>query len=296
MTLRDREGITQIVIDPDVLGADKFEEVSHYGREFVLKVNGTVRSRGEKDINPDMPTGEIEVLAEDVQLLNKCITPPFEIEDDIDTSDDMKLKWRFLDLRRPEMFRTLYLRHKFTHAIRNALDKRGFLDVETPILANPTPEGARDYIVPSRVNPGCFYALPQSPQQFKQLLMVAGVERYYQIARCFRDEDLRADRQPEFTQVDIEMSFVHTTEVTDLMEDVIGEALHEVGVDVELPLQRMQYKDAMRDYGSDRPDLRFDMKLVDLSEIVENCGFKVFSSTVQNGGVVKAINAKGAGE
>lgn len=296
ITLRDRSGISQVVVDPDVIGRDAFEEISHYGREFVLKVQGKVKSRGEKDINPDMPTGEIEVMAENIELLNKSVTPPFDIEDGIDTSDDMKMKWRFLDIRRPEMYRNLHLRHKITHALRNSLDKRGFIDVETPILANATPEGARDYIVPSRVNPGCFYALPQSPQQFKQLLMVGGIERYYQIARCFRDEDLRADRQPEFTQVDIEMSFVHTHEVLDMMEDVMGEVFSSVGIDFEFPLQRMQYADAMEYYGSDRPDLRFDMKLVDVSDLVKDSDFKVFSGTVANGGVVKAINAKGAGD
>lgn len=294
--MRDRAGITQVVIDPEILGQEDFDQISHYGREFVLRIEGKVKSRGEKDINPDMPTGEIEVIANKVEILNKSVTPPFEIEDKIDTSDDMKMKWRFLDIRRPEMYKNLYTRHKVTHAIRNALDKRGFLDVETPILANATPEGARDYIVPSRVNSGCFYALPQSPQQFKQLLMVGGIERYYQIARCFRDEDLRADRQPEFTQVDIEMSFVHRHEVLDMMEDVMGEVFDEVGIDVKFPLERMEYKDAMENYGSDRPDLRFDMKLVDISSIVKDCDFKVFSNTVANGGVVKAINAKGAGD
>ncbi len=294
--MRDRTGIIQVVIDPDVIGKDAFEEISHYGREFVLQVNGKVRSRGEKDINPDMPTGEVEVLAKEVILLNKSQTPPFDIEDGIDTSDDMKMTWRFLDLRRPEMYKALNLRHKFSHAIRSALDKRGFIDVETPILANPTPEGARDYIVPSRVNPGSFYALPQSPQQFKQLLMVAGVERYYQIARCFRDEDLRADRQPEFTQVDVEMSFVHTTEVIDAMEEVILEALGEVGVDIKGPLLRMDYKEAMDRFGCDRPDNRFGIELVDISDLVKDSDFKVFSNTVKDGGVVKAINAKGAGD
>ena len=261
-----------------------------------MRVSGTVRSRGEKDKNPDMPTGEIEVVANKIELLNESETPIFDIEDGIDTSEDMRMKWRFLDLRRPEMFKILQLRHKFTHALRNALDKRGFLEVETPILANPTPEGARDYIVPSRVNPGSFYALPQSPQQFKQLLMVGGIGRYYQIARCFRDEDLRADRQPEFTQVDIEMSFVHNDEVMNLMEDVMNETLSGLNINIDFPLQRMQYKDAMENYGIDRPDTRFGMKLVDLSDLVANCDFKVFSGTVANGGVVKAINAKGAGD
>ncbi|MDO5329608.1 MAG: aspartate--tRNA ligase [Coriobacteriia bacterium] len=293
ITLRDRTGIVQVVIDPDKL--DNFGDVSKYGREFVLQVQGEVRSRGEKDINPDMPTGEIEVLASEVVLLNASSTPPFEIEDNIDTSDDMKLKWRYLDIRRPEMLNTLMFRHKLTHALRNALDKRGFIDIETPILANSTPEGARDYIVPSRVNPGCFYALPQSPQQFKQLLMVGGIERYYQVARCFRDEDLRADRQPEFTQLDIEMSFVQGYDVVDMMEDVFKDTFTDMDIDIEFPLQRMQYSEAMERFGCDRPDNRFAMELVDLSDTVKDCGFKVFASTVQNGGFVKAINAKGAG-
>lgn len=278
------------------MGKEKFDEVTRYGREFVIKVSGIVQSRGEKDKNPEMPTGDIEVLAKDIELLNKSVTPPFDIEDNIETSDDMKMKWRFLDLRRPEMYKNIALRAKLTHAIRNALDKRGFLDVETPILANATPEGARDYIVPSRVNPGNFYALPQSPQQFKQLLMVAGIERYYQIARCFRDEDLRADRQPEFTQVDIEMSFVEDDEVMNMMEDVMQEVLPQLGVDISFPLQRMPYKEAMERFGSDCPDLRFDMEIKNLSELVKDCGFKVFSGTVANGGQVKAINAKGAGD
>ncbi len=296
LTLRDRTGIVQVLISPSELGMENYEQISHFGREYVLRIEGKVRSRGEKDKNPDMPTGEIEVVAKKVSLLNKSKTPPFSIDDDIDTSDDMKLKWRFLDLRRPEMYKTLYIRHKFAHAIRNSLDKRGFIDIETPILANPTPEGARDYVVPSRVNPGCFYALPQSPQQFKQLLMVSGVERYYQIARCFRDEDLRADRQPEFTQVDIEMSFVKNDEVINLTEDVIIESLGEVGINIESSLQRMQYWDALNDYGSDRPDLRFEMKLQDISHIAKSCGFKVFESVVKCGGVVKALVAKGAGD
>ncbi|MEE0345678.1 MAG: amino acid--tRNA ligase-related protein, partial [Adlercreutzia sp.] len=216
--LRDRDGYTQVVVDPDCVSEEDFHAAEHLGREYVLKVSGRVRERAPEAINPNMITGEIEVLANAVQVLNTSVTPPFSIEDGIETDEITRMKWRYLDIRRPEMLANLKLRHTVTQAMRRALDERGFLEIETPILANSTPEGARDYIVPSRPNPGKFYALPQSPQQFKQMLMCAGVERYYQIARCFRDEDLRADRQPEFTQVDIEMSFVEGDDVCDMME------------------------------------------------------------------------------
>lgn len=294
--LRDREGYTQVVVDPDCVSAEDFAKAEHLGREYVLKVAGTVRSRGEGSINPHMVTGDIEVLARSVEVLNTSVTPPFSIEDGIETDETTRMKWRYLDLRRPEMFEALRLRHTVANAMRTALNERGFLEVETPILANSTPEGARDYIVPSRPNPGRFYALPQSPQQFKQMLMVGGIERYYQIARCFRDEDLRADRQPEFTQVDIEMSFVQGDDVIDMMEDVMAETLQAVGVEHPFPLQRMQYSEAMDRFGCDRPDVRFGMELVDLTDIVKNSGFKVFSSVASTGGCVKAINAKGAGD
>ena len=294
--LRDRAGYTQVVVDPDCVSAEEFSVAEHLGREYVLKVSGRVRARMEEAVNPNMATGEIEVLATGVTVLNTSVTPPFAIEDGIETDETTRMKWRYLDLRRPEMFASLRLRHEVAQAMRAALNKRGFLEVETPILANSTPEGARDYIVPSRPNPGKFYALPQSPQQFKQMLMCGGIERYYQIARCFRDEDLRADRQPEFTQVDIEMSFVHGDDVIDMMEGVMQETLAAVGVDHEFPLQRMQYSEAMRRFGCDRPDVRFGMELVDLTDIVKDCGFKVFSGAVANGGIVKAINAKGAGD
>lgn len=294
--LRDREGYTQIVVDPDCVNADEFAIAEHLGREFVLQVTGKVRARMAEAVNPNMATGEIEVLATSVRVLNTSVTPPFAIEDGIETDETTRMKWRYLDLRRPEMFEALHLRHKVAQAMRNALNERGFLEVETPILANSTPEGARDYIVPSRPNPGKFYALPQSPQQFKQMLMVGGIERYYQIARCFRDEDLRADRQPEFTQVDIEMSFVHGDDVMDMMEGVMQETLAAVGVEHQFPLQRMQYSEAMERFGCDRPDVRFGMELVDLTDIVKDCGFKVFASVAQSGGIVKAINAKGAGD
>ncbi len=295
--LRDRTGYTQVVVDPDCVTPEDFATAEHLGREYVLKVTGTVRARAAEAVNPNMETGEIEVLASAVEVLNTSVTPPFSIEDGIETDETTRMKWRYLDIRRPEMLASLTLRHTVAQAMRRALDERGFLEIETPILANSTPEGARDYIVPSRPNPGKFYALPQSPQQFKQMLMCAGVERYYQIARCFRDEDLRADRQPEFTQVDIEMSFVRGDDVMNMMEGVMAEVLKAAGVDdVAFPLQRMPYAESMERFGNDRPDVRFGMELHDITDIVKNTGFKVFSSVAQSGGVVKSINAKGAGD
>jgi len=294
--LRDREGYTQVVVDPDCVSVEDFARAEHLGREYVLKVTGTVRERGADAVNPNMATGDIEVLASAVEVLNESVTPPFAIEDGIETDETTRMKWRYLDIRRPEMLAALTLRHRVAQAMRQALNERGFLEIETPILANSTPEGARDYIVPSRPNPGKFYALPQSPQQFKQMLMMAGVERYYQIARCFRDEDLRADRQPEFTQVDIEMSFVEGDDVMNMMEGVMAETLDAIGVAHEFPLQRMPYAEAMAKYGNDRPDVRFGMLLHDITDLVKNTGFKVFASVAQSGGVVKAINAKGAGD
>ncbi len=294
--LRDREGYTQVVVDPDCVSAEDFARAEHLGREYVLKVTGTVRERGADAVNPNMATGDIEVLASAVEVLNESVTPPFAIEDGIETDETTRMKWRYLDIRRPEMLAALTLRHRVAQAMRQALNERGFLEIETPILANSTPEGARDYIVPSRPNPGKFYALPQSPQQFKQMLMMAGVERYYQIARCFRDEDLRADRQPEFTQVDIEMSFVEGDDVMNMMEGVMAETLDAIGVEHEFPLQRMPYAEAMAKYGNDRPDVRFGMLLHDITDLVKNTGFKVFASVAQSGGMVKAINAKGAGD
>lgn len=294
--LRDRTGYTQVVVDPDCVSPEDFAKAEHLGREYVLQVTGKVRLRAEDAINPDMATGKIEVLASSINVLNTSVTPPFSIEDGIETDETTRMKWRYLDLRRPEMYSNIQLRHTVTQAIRRALDERGFLEIETPILANSTPEGARDYIVPSRPNPGKFYALPQSPQQFKQMLMAAGVERYFQIARCFRDEDLRADRQPEFTQVDIEMSFVTEDDVMTMMEDVLHETFAAVGLDLPIPLERMPYSEAMDRYGCDRPDVRFGMELVNITDIVKDSGFKVFASVAQSGGVVKAINAKGAGD
>ena len=293
--LRDREGYTQVVVDPDCVSEEEFHIAEHLGREYVLKITGRVRARGEGAENPNMVTGEIEVLATSVEVLNTSVTPHFSIEDGIETDETTRMKWRYLDLRRPEMYANLLLRHKVAQAMRQALNERGFIEVETPILANSTPEGARDYLVPSRPNPGKFYALPQSPQQFKQMLMVGGIERYYQVARCFRDEDLRADRQPEFTQVDIEMSFVEETDVMDLMEGVFQEVLGAAGVEHEFPLQRMPWKEAMERFGCDRPDVRFGMELVDLTDLIKDCNFKVFTGAAANGGVVKCINAKSAG-
>ncbi len=294
--LRDRTGYTQIVVDPDCVSADDFAKAEHVGREDVLKVQGRVRLRAADAVNPDMATGQIEILASSLEVLNKSVTPPFAIEDGIETDETTRMRWRYLDLRRPEMYASLHLRHTVMQAMRRALDERGFVEVETPILANSTPEGARDYIVPSRPNPGKFYALPQSPQQFKQMLMAAGVERYFQIARCFRDEDLRADRQPEFTQVDIEMSFVTEDDVMTMMEGVLQEVFKAVGLELDTPLRRMAYQEAMDKYGCDRPDTRFGMLLHDITDIVRDTGFKVFASVAQSGGVVKAINAKGAGD
>ena len=294
--LRDRSGYTQVVVDPDCVSTEEFAIAEHLGREYVLKAAGKVRYRGDEGVNPNMATGEIELLCSKLELLNTSLTPPFAIEDGIGTDETMRMKWRYLDIRRPEMMANLLLRHKVSAAMRKALNERDFIEVETPILANSTPEGARDFLVPSRPNPGHFYALPQSPQQFKQMLMCAGVERYYQIARCFRDEDLRADRQPEFTQVDIEMSFVEGEDVMDMMEGVMAEVLTEIGIEHPFPLQRMSYAEAMERFGCDRPDIRFGMELVNLTDIVRGCGFGVFAKAVEAGGVVKAINAKGAGD
>ena len=293
--LRDRDGYVQVIVDPDCVTPEEFAIAEHLSREDVLKVTGKVRARDDEAVNPNMATGEIEVLASQIVMLNKSVTPPFEIEDGIAVAEETRMKWRYMDLRRPEMFANLKLRHIVAQAMRKALNEREFLEIETPILANSTPEGARDYIVPSRPNPGKFYALPQSPQQFKQMLMVSGVERYYQIARCFRDEDLRADRQPEFTQVDIEMSFVEGEDVIDMMEDVMKEVLAAAGVEHEFPLQRMQWSEAMDRFGCDRPDIRFGMELVNLTDIVRGCGFGVFAKAIEAGGIVKAINCKGAG-
>ncbi|MFS0861684.1 aspartate--tRNA ligase [Fredinandcohnia sp. 179-A 10B2 NHS] len=294
--LRDRTGIVQIVFNPDV-SKEALEIAESIRNEFVLDVQGTVVAREEGTINNNLATGKIEIKVESVAILNAAKTPPFTISDQTDVSEDVRLKYRYLDLRRQEMFETFKMRHNVTKAIRNYLDGEGFLDIETPILTKSTPEGARDYLVPSRVHPGEFYALPQSPQIFKQLLMVGGFDRYYQIARCFRDEDLRADRQPEFTQIDIETSFMSQEDIISMTEQMMKKVMKDVkGQDIDLPLPRLSYDEAMSRYGSDKPDTRFEMELVDISELVKESGFKVFSSAVETGGQVKAINAKGAAE
>ncbi|HJG31594.1 aspartate--tRNA ligase [Collinsella tanakaei] len=294
--LRDREGITQCTFDPEHAAGEAFHTAETMRPEWPILVHGTVIARDEDTVNPKLPTGEIEVLADRVEVLNRSKTPPFQIEDGIETSEDTRLRYRYLDLRRPEMMANLKLRSDFTFAIRSALHDRAFMEVETPSLFKSTPEGARDFIVPSRLQPGSFYALPQSPQLLKQLLMVGGVERYYQVAKCFRDEDLRADRQPEFTQVDIEMSFVDQDDVMGALEDVLHDAFAHMGVDMPTPLRRLSYWDAMDTYGSDKPDTRFGMTLVDLTDVFKSSKFKVFAGAANTEGqVVKAINAKGAG-
>lgn len=294
--LRDREGITQLTFDPEHSDGDAFKIAETMRPEWPIKIHGVVRSRGEETTNAKLATGEIEVLTDHAEVLNTSVTPPFQIEDGIETSEDTRLRYRYLDLRRPEMMANLKLRSDFTFAIRETLHNREFMEVETPSLFKSTPEGARDFIVPSRIQPGNFYALPQSPQLLKQLLMVGGVERYYQVAKCFRDEDLRADRQPEFTQVDIEMSFVDQNDVMSALEEVLADAFGRMGVEMPTPLRRMDYWEAMDTYGSDKPDTRYGMHLVDLTDIFANSKFKVFATAAnEEGSVVKAINAKGAG-
>ncbi|MGO5360977.1 MULTISPECIES: aspartate--tRNA ligase [unclassified Collinsella] len=294
--LRDREGITQLTFDPEHSDGDAFKIAETMRPEWPIKIHGVVRARGEETTNAKLATGEIEVLTDHAEVLNTSVTPPFQIEDGIETSEDTRLRYRYLDLRRPEMMANLKLRSDFTFAIREALHNREFMEVETPSLFKSTPEGARDFIVPSRIQPGNFYALPQSPQLLKQLLMVGGVERYYQVAKCFRDEDLRADRQPEFTQVDIEMSFVDQNDVMSALEEVLADAFGRMGVEMPTPLRRMDYWEVMDTYGSDKPDTRYGMHLVDLTDIFANSKFKVFATAAnEEGSVVKAINAKGAG-
>ena len=294
--LRDREGLTQCTFDPDLSGAETFHVAETIRPEWPIEVSGVVRARPSDMFNPKLDTGEIEVLVTSIKVINKAKTPPFQIEDGIETAEETRLRWRYLDLRRPEMLSNLKIRDSFTWAMRQALHDRGFMEVETPDLTKSTPEGARDFIVPSRLQPGSFYALPQSPQLLKQLLMVGGIERYYQVARCFRDEDLRADRQPEFTQVDLEMSFVTMDDVLGCMEEVFTEAFGKVGVEFPAPIRRIAYWDAMDTYGSDKPDTRYGMHLHDVTSIFANSKFKLFASAAATEGqVVKCINAKGAG-
>ncbi|WP_410772543.1 aspartate--tRNA ligase [Fontibacillus sp. BL9] len=293
--LRDRSGLVQIVFNPAYSG-EALQVADKVRSEYVLAVSGKVVKRDAETVNPNLPTGEIEVQITEIEVLNAAKTPPFFIEDGVEVDEALRLKYRYLDLRRPEMQKTLWLRSKASKVFRDFLDGEGFIDVETPILTLSSPEGARDYLVPSRVHPGEFFALPQSPQLYKQLLMVSGVERYYQIARCFRDEDLRADRQPEFTQVDIETSFLSRDELLDLMEKLVVRLFKETkGIDIPTPFQRLSYADAMGKYGSDKPDLRFGLELVNVSDLVATSGVKVFASVIEKGGEVKVLNAKGCG-
>lgn len=295
--LRDRSGVVQVVFNPEI-SEEALAIAERVRSEYVLDITGKVVERDEETINPNIPTGKIEVLVESVTIINAAKNPPFLIEDKSDeVSEDVRLKYRYLDLRRPALFNTIKMRHDVTRSMRNFLDENGFLDIETPILTKSTPEGARDYLVPSRVHEGEFYALPQSPQIFKQLLMVSGFDKYYQVARCFRDEDLRADRQPEFTQIDIETSFMSQDDIMSMTEQMMARIMMETkGIEVELPFQRMSYEEAMGRFGSDKPDTRFGLELVDVGEIVKDSGLKVFSTVVANGGQVKSINVKGAAD
>ncbi len=296
LDLRDRSGILQVVVDESSVGSDVFNKAEQIRNEFVVAARGVVRSRGEEAINKNMETGTIEVEATEIKILNEAKTPPFHIEADSDVKEDLRLKYRYLDLRRPDLMQKIILRNKIAKVFRDFLSEEGFIDIETPMLTKSTPEGARDYLVPSRISQGSFYALPQSPQIFKQLLMLSGFDKYYQITKCFRDEDLRADRQPEFTQVDIEMSFVEEEDVIEMNERLLARVFKDVlDVDIELPLRRISYAEAMERYGSDKPDLRFGLELVNVSDIVKDCDFKVFKSTVEGGGSVRGINAKGLG-
>ena len=293
--LRDRSGIIQLIFEESNVGKEGFEKAAKLRSEFVVAVTGTVTKRSGA-INENLKTGEIEVVATDIRILSESETPPFPIEENSKTKDELRLKYRYLDLRRPDLQRNLILRSKVAMVARQFLADEGFLEIETPILIKSTPEGARDYLVPSRVHPGTFYALPQSPQLFKQLLMCSGYDRYFQLARCFRDEDLRADRQPEFTQIDMELSFVDVDDVIDVNERLLAYLFKEVlDVDVKLPIQRMTWQEAMDRFGSDKPDLRFGMELQNVSDIVKDCGFGVFTGALENGGSVRGINAKGQG-
>ena len=291
--LRDRAGILQVIFEESECGAESFAKAERLRSEFVVAVTGKVERR-QGAVNEGLATGEVEVRAQQIRILSEAQTPPFPIEADSKTKEELRLKYRYLDLRRPDLQKNLILRSKIAANIRSFMESEGFLEIETPILQKSTPEGARDYLVPSRVHPGTFYALPQSPQLFKQLLMCSGYDRYFQIAKCFRDEDLRADRQPEFTQVDLEMSFVDVDDVIDVTERMVARVCREaIGIDVQLPIRRMTWTEAMNRFGSDKPDTRFGMELVDVSETVRGCGFGVFTSALENGGSVRGINVKG---
>ena len=292
--LRDRSGIIQLIFEESNTGAEGFEKAAKLRSEFVVAVTGEVTKRSGA-VNENLKTGDIEVVAKDIRILSESETPPFPIEENSKTKDDIRLKYRYLDLRRPDLQRNLILRSRVATLTRQFLAEEGFLEIETPILNKSTPEGARDYLVPSRVHPGNFYALPQSPQLFKQLLMCSGYDRYFQIAKCFRDEDLRADRQPEFTQIDMELSFVDVDDVIDVNERLLQRMFKLIDVDVQLPIQRITWQEAMDRFGSDKPDTRFGMELQDVTEVVKNCGFGVFTGAIENGGSVRGINAKGQG-
>ena len=293
--LRDRSGLLQVVFDEPQIGTEGFNKAGELRSEFVIAVEGVVKKR-EAAINENLKTGDIEIIAKSLRILSEAETPPFPIEEGINTKDELRLKHRYLDLRRPDLQSNLILRSKVCNIVRSFLCDEGFIEIETPILQKSTPEGARDYLVPSRIHPGEFYALPQSPQLFKQLLMCSGFDRYFQIAKCFRDEDLRADRQPEFTQIDMELSFVDMEDVLDVNERLIAKVFKEaLNVDVQLPLKRMPWQEAMDRFGSDKPDIRFGMELTDVTDVVKGCGFGVFTGAIENGGSVRGINVSGQG-
>ncbi len=293
--LRDRYGITQVVFEPSY-NESAHETAKDLRNEFVISIEGKVRKRPEGTENPSIPTGFVDVMVDKLIILNKAKTPPFQIKDEIDVNEELRLKYRYLDLRRNEMKNNLITRHKIYQVVRNYFDSNDFIEIETPVLMKSTPEGARDFLVPSRLHKGKFYALPQSPQTYKQILMVSGFDRYYQIVKCFRDEDLRADRQPEFTQIDVEMSFVHEEDIFTVMEGLMKEIFKKVkGIDIELPLPRLTFEEAMEKYGSDKPDLRFGLEMKTLNEIVKKSGFRVFKDTIENEGIVTSLLAKGCG-
>ncbi len=293
--LRDRSGILQVIFEEANCGAESFAKAEKLRSEFVVAITGEVAKRGGA-VNENLATGDIEVIAKDIRILAEADTPPFPIEENSKTKEDLRLKYRYLDLRRPDLQKNIMMRSKVTTLVRSFMAEEGFIEIETPTLCKSTPEGARDYLVPSRIHPGEFYALPQSPQIYKQLLMCSGYDRYFQIARCYRDEDLRADRQPEFTQIDMELSFVDVDDVIDVNERLLAKLFKEViGVDVQLPIQRMTYKEAMERFGSDKPDLRFGMELCDVTDVVKDCEFVVFKNAIEAGGSVRGINAEGQG-
>lgn len=293
--LRDRSGILQVIFDEANCGEESFAKAEKLRSEFVVAITGEVAKRGGA-VNENLATGDIEVIAKDIRILAEADTPPFPIEENSKTKEDLRLKYRYLDLRRPDLQKNIMMRSKVTTLVRSFMADEGFIEIETPTLCKSTPEGARDYLVPSRIHPGEFYALPQSPQIYKQLLMCSGYDRYFQIARCYRDEDLRADRQPEFTQIDMELSFVDVDDVIDVNERLLAKLFKEViGVDVQLPIQRMTYKEAMERFGSDKPDLRFGMELCDVTDVVKDCEFVVFKNAIEAGGSVRGINAEGQG-